>query len=200
MKNKSKYFIILIASLVLMQILTILSSWIVSAVWPSLGIKSLLSGSGLRWLLCNMPFNLSNHYFIYFLLWSIFGGTFVYSGLPKKIIMFSKNDFRERFAINIFFLIVIVAILVGVILAIFPHSSFLGVTGHIYPGPYLSSLMLLFGLAIFGGSMAFLFLSGKVSDWKEAEKACVFGLQSVAPVVIIYFLLKALVEMVRFAI
>lgn len=198
MKNKSKYFVVLSISLLLLQAFTILSSWIVNAVWPSLGINSLLSGSGLRWLLSSLPYNLANHYFIWFLLWSVFFGTFVYSGLPKKIICFSRNDFRERFAINIFFLIIIATLLVCLLLAIFPHSSLLGVTGHIIPGPYIPSVLLLMGLAIYGGSVIFLLMSGKVRDWKSAEKACVYGVQCVAPLIVIYFLLKELVEMLIF--
>lgn len=198
MKNKSKIFIISAAGLLLLQALTILLSWVVSAMWPTLGIHSLLSGSGLRWLLNTVPNNLSDEHFTWFLLFCLYIGTFVYSGLPKKIISFADCDFRERFGIYLFFLVVITGLIVCLILGVYPHSSLLGVTGHLFPGPYLSAVMLVLGMSIFGGSVVFMLLSGRMEKWKDAEKACVFGLQSAAPLIVIYFLLKELVEMLIF--
>lgn len=198
MKNRSKIFIISAVTLLSLQALTILFSWIVNAMCPSIGVNSLLSGFGLRWLLSSLPSNLSNQNFIWYLLFSVFVGTFVYSELPKKILYYSKNDFRERFAIKLFLLIIIISFLICATLALFPHSSFLGVSGHVFPGPFIASAILLLGLAMFGGSVVFLLLSGKVSNWEDAEKACIYGLQSAAPVIVIYFLLKELVEMVLF--
>ncbi len=198
MKNKSKIFIITATCLLALQALTILLSWVVGAVWPSLGIHSLLSGSGLRWLLSSLPNNLSDEYFIWFLLFCIFIGIFVYSELPKKIILFSKCDFRERFGIYLFFLIIATALLICLLLGVYPHSSLLGLTGHLFPGPYFGAVLLILGMSIFGGSVVFSLMARKVENWKDAEKACVFGLQSAAPVVVIYFLLKELVEMLIF--
>ena len=182
MKNKSKIFVLLSLCLLILQALTILGSWIVSAMWPSMGINSLLSGRGLRWFLGHMPENLSDTTLVWIILSCIIIGAFVWSELPKKIIAHSKNDYRERFA-----------------MAFFPHSSFLGVTGHLFPGPFLSAVFFIVGLGLSLGIAVYLMLSGKVDTYETVEQICVFGLQKAAPLIVIYLLLKELIEMIKFA-
>ena len=198
MKNKSKIFILSAVTLLLLQALTILLSWIVSALWPALNIKSLLSGSGLRWLLSGFAQNLSSEFLVWLIICSVFIGCFVWSELPKKIIWYTKNDYRERFAVNTFLSIVALAVILCVTMAVVPRSSFLSVSGHLYPGPFVRAACMILCMSIFGGSVAFLLLTGKVKDFETAEKACVFGLQSAVPVIIIYILLKQLLEMIDY--
>ena len=199
MKNKSKIFVLLSLCLLILQALTILGSWIVSAMWPSMGINSLLSGRGLRWFLGHMPENLSDTTLVWIILSCIIIGAFVWRELPKKIIAHSKNDYRERFAVIVFYLVVAISFLVCFAMAFFPHSSFLGVTGHLFPGPFLSAVFFIVGLGLSLGIAVYLMLSGKVDTYETVEQICVFGLQKAAPLIVIYLLLKELIEMIKFA-
>lgn len=196
----AKFFVLTWVFLLVVQGLTILLSWIVSAVWPALGVHSLLSGSGLRWLLSSLGDNLASPMVAWFLLLSIFVGTFVWSGLPKKIIRYSENDYRDRFAVNFFVVAIFFAVILCVILAVYPHSSLLSVSGHLYPGPFLYASITILGFVLFGGSVVFCLLTGKVKDYETAEKACIFGLECAGPLIVTYILLKQSIELVLFAI
>lgn len=199
-KNRwAKFFVLIWVFLVIAQGLTILLSWIVSAVWPSLGIHSLLSGSGLRWLLSSTGNNLVSPYVVWFLLLSISVGAFVWSGLPKKIICYSENDYRDRFAVNFFVAGIFLAVLLCVVIAVYPHSSLLSVSGHLYPGPFLYASITILSVVLFVGSVVFCLLTGKIKDYETAEKACVFGIESTGPVVVTYILVKQCIDLVLFA-
>ena len=146
-----------------------------------------------------MPENLSDTTLVWIILSCIIIGAFVWSELPKKIIAHSKNDYRERFAVIVFYLVVAISFLVCFAMAFFPHSSFLGVTGHLFPGPFLSAVFFIVGLGLSLGIAVYLMLSGKVDTYETVEQICVFGLQKAAPLIVIYLLLKELIEMIKFA-
>lgn len=200
MKSKSKIFVLLSLFLLILQTLTILGSWIVSAMWPSIGINSLLSGRGLRWFLGRMPENLADTTLVWIILSCIIVGALVWSELPKKIITYSQNDYRERFSVLVFMFIILLSFLVCAVMAYFPHSSFLGVTGHLFPGPFLSAVFFILGLGLFLGIAVYMILSGKADTYDSILDACVYGLQKAAPLIVIYLLLKELIEMIKFAI
>ncbi|MCF0224522.1 MAG: hypothetical protein HUK20_09640 [Fibrobacter sp.] len=198
MKSRSKVFVLTASLLLALQALTILSSWIVNALWPALGIRSLLSGSGLRWLLGGCVSDLSGETLVWMLIGCVLTGCLVWSELPKKIIRYSKNDYRERFAVDCFFLTVAVGVVLCAIMAAYPRSSLLSVSGHLFPGPFAKAAAIVIGMAIFVGSVVFSLLTRKIKNCETAEKACVFGLEHFGPVMIVYVLLKQFIGMVRF--
>lgn len=72
-----------IFSIVLMglQLLLILASWIVSAVFPSSPIHALIGSGGLRWFIGSFANNLASPLLVYVLLCSITYSSLVKSGL-----------------------------------------------------------------------------------------------------------------------
>lgn len=196
--NKSRFFVIATLSLCTVQALLILVSWIVSAVFPTYGFNSLLSGSGIRWLSsCWLEAGCSE-LTAWFLFGSFFVGTFVWSGLPKKITSFRSCGYNEKFAMVIFFFEMIAGITICLFLALYPHSPLLGITGTLYPGPFLKAAFFVLGATIFGGSVTFSMLSGRIRSCEDAAGALVYGLKAVAPLLVVLFLLKMTVEMACF--
>lgn len=196
--NRPKLFVITALSLCTVQILVILVSWIVSAVFPAYGFNSLLSGSGVRWLLTCWLNNGCSEMTTAFLFGGFFVGAFVWSGLPKKITSFRSCGYDEKFAVMMFFFVMIVGITVCLFFALYPHSPLLGITGTLVAGPFLKASFFVLGSALFGGSVIFSLLSGKVKSWEDAACALVYGLKAVAPLTVVLFLLKMTVEMAVF--
>lgn len=196
--NKSKIFVLSTISLCVLQALIILFSWIVSAIFPAHGFNSLLSDSGIRWLLSRYISNGYSDFFIWFLFCSFFLGTFFWSKLPKKIISFHSCDYNERFAIKVFFFELSIGITFCLLLALYPHSSLLSITGKLFPGPFVTAIVFIFGITIFIGSVTFLMLSGRVKTYEDAAESLLFGIKAVAPLMIIFFLLKETLEMIKF--
>lgn len=193
--NKRNIFGLLFAIILASQGLVILLSWIISAVWPDMGINSLLSGAGLRWLINNLVVNETDSVLVSLLLLSFSWGTFVYSELPKKIILWKYCSYKERFGMGIFFFVIFVFVSASCFLYMLPHSPMLDVTGHISTLSLLGSLLVLLSVAIFTGSMTYILIS---EHEKTAEKALVFGIQKAAPVIVIYIMLKELLALFTF--
>lgn len=198
MKDSSKLFVLSALTLCSLQALVILLSWIISALYPESGLHSLLSGVGLRWLLSTYASNMNSDTFVWLVELSIFLGAFIWSGLPGKIIAYNRCDYNERFALKIFFFEILIGIISCIILAVYPHSSLLSITGNLFPGPYIKAVAIILGMSLFIGSLSFLLLSGKVKSFRDIEKTFVYGVQCIAPLIVIYFLLNELYKMVLF--
>lgn len=196
--NKSKYFVLTTIALCSIQIIIIILSWIITAIFPEHGFNSLLSGSGLRWLLSKYINNEYSNFCIWFLFFSFFVGTFIWSKLPKKIISYSQCDYNDKFAIKVFFFEIAIGIILCLTLVLYPNSSFLGISGNLFPGPFASASFFIIGMAFFIGSTSYLILSERLKTYKEAERLLVFGIQAVAPLIVIIFLLKKTLEIIKF--
>lgn len=196
--NRPKLFVITTLSLCTVQILVILVSWIVSAVFPAYGFNSLLSGSGVRWLLTCWQNSGCSEMITAFLFGAFFLGAFVWSGLPKKITSFRSYGYDEKFAVMMFFFVMIVGVAACLFFALYPHSPLLGITGTLAAGPFLKASFFVLGSALLGGSVAFSLLSGRIQSWEDAACVLVYGLKAVAPLTVVLFLLKMTVEMAVF--
>lgn len=197
--NRPKLFISSILALCIIQTLVILASWIASAVLPEAGFNSLLSGTGLRWLFGQCVSNGCSEYMAWLMIGSIFIGTFIWSGLPQKIISFGKCNYNEKTAIVFFFIELIIGIGICLMFALFPHSPFLGIDGSLYPGPFLKSSLLVLGSSVLAGSITFLLLTEKCKTYQLATDALLYGLKGIAPLIVVLFLLKVTIEMTIFA-
>ncbi len=197
--NRPKIFILTTLTLCIMQMLIILASWIASAVFPDEGFNSLLSGTGLRWLFAQSVSSGCSEYMVWLMIGSTFLGTFIWSGLPKKITTFRLCDYNEKTAIVFFFIELLIGIGICLALAFVPHSPFLGIDGKLFPGPFLKSSLLVIGSFIFAGSITFLLLTERCKSYALAADALLCGLKAIAPLIVVLFLLKVTIEMTIFA-
>ncbi len=200
MRNKSEIFVYTFISLCAAQVLVILFSWIASVLMPNLGLNSLLSSSGIRWLLSTYTDNLSSGWFVCFLLASMSVGAFIWSGLPHRIMSFGRCTYNEKFGVTVFFLENIIAIIICAILAFLPNSPLLNVSGELFPGPYLEAVLLILVSSVFIGSVSFSLLCNKLETCKDLEQMLKYGIQKSVPLIVIYFLLKELLDMVQYVI
>ena len=158
-----------IFSIVLMglQLLLILASWIVSAVFPSSPIHALIGSGGLRWFIGTFANNLASPLLVYVILCSITYSSMVKSGLISCVAsaMAKKQSFsmQQKFAFRIM-LIEFVLFVAGVIfISAMPHAILLSVTGALFPSSFSSGLVPMICFELFVLSMIYGIVGGEVN-------------------------------------
>lgn len=121
-------------SVLILQIMLFILSWIVTATNPDLKVRSLLSGEGVRWFIGAYVDNQSNFVLVWLLLLSISFGAVRQSGLLSAVRNIRRLGFRERLAIRFVSIELVLFILVLFLLTCVPHAVLLNVAGNIYPG------------------------------------------------------------------
>ncbi len=188
MKNKAKVFVSVVVALAVAQLLVILISWVVSVLFPTLEVNSLLGGEGLRWLLSSYEKNTNTPLLFYLLLTCFAIGSLFSSGVAHRLLHITSCNRDERWGITLFLVIVFVAVVLCVVYALYPLSFLLSVNGTIYPGPYLPAALIALSMAIVLGS--FLYITITVPFHSMASRLMrmmTIGLVTVVPLVIIYF-------------
>lgn len=121
-------------SVLILQIMLFILSWIVTATNPDLKVRSLLSGEGVRWFIGAYVDNQSNFVLVWLLLLSISFGAVRQSGLLSAVRNIRRLGFRERLAIRFVSIELVLFIIVLFLLTCVPHAVLLNVAGNIYPG------------------------------------------------------------------
>ena len=181
-------FLLLIAEVVL-----ILLSWILSAMRVD-GVRSLLSGEGIRWFFGNFTSMVASPWLVWLLLLMIALGCLQKSGLY----CLPRQSYRDRMALRI--TIVFFALYVGVILLLtaVPHSVLLSSTGSLFPSPFSRSIIPVLSFGIILISVSFGMVSGRFQNLADVLDALSFGCRKGAPLFIFYILLIQLYESLRF--
>lgn len=181
-------FLLLIAEVVL-----ILLSWILSAMRVD-GVRSLLSGEGIRWFFGNFTSMVASPWLVWLLLLMIALGCLQKSGLY----CLPRHSYRDRMALRI--TIVFFALYVGVILLLtaVPHSVLLSSTGSLFPSPFSRSIIPVLSFGIILISVSFGMVSGRFQNLADVLDALSFGCRKGAPLFIFYILLIQLYESLRF--
>lgn len=181
--------------LVLAEVLLVLLSWMLSAM-PSVGVRSLLTGKGIRWLLGHGCDIMATPLLVYILLLGISVGCLRDSGL---LTLFSANRHRDRVALwsTVVFLVFYVAVVL--LLTATPHAILLSATGELFPSPFSTGLVGIVVLGLFLLSIVYGVLSGHFSTLVDIYEALLSGICSSAVFVLFYLLLVVIYDTVHFA-
>lgn len=157
MKNKIGQIALILAVL---QVLLVLVSWLVTAAYPDLRIRSLLSGEGTRCFFSHFIDNLTTKFLVWILLGTIAYGALTTSGLlgvifksAKLYFHFGKLHYRERIGLRMVLIELFIFIIIAVMLTAFPQAVLLSITGSLFPSsfseglyPYVTFAMIVCGL------------------------------------------------------
>lgn len=173
--------------LVLAQLLLMLVSWIWSAAVPVSGVRSMLSSEGIRWFLGHFTDLLATPLLVWILLLAAAYGCVVSSGLLR-----GQRSYRAQRARVV--TILFAAIYVGVVLlmTVVPHAVLLSADGSLWPSPFSSSLVPLVSFGIVAAALIYGTVSGSFLTLGHAVQSLVKGLQSAAPLLLLYILLAQL--------
>ena len=187
-------FILLIAELAL-----ILLSWILSAAGVE-GVRSLLSGEGVRWFVGDFARMVASPLLTWLLLLLIAIGTFLRSGLSSlwherrpRII-----SYRDRTAFRVALVLMVAYIAAILLLSVVPHAVLLSASGALFPSPFSRSIVPFVAFGITLVSIAFGMVSGRMQSLSDVLEALTFGIRRYASLLILYIFSIQLYQSLRF--
>ena len=175
--------------------LLVLSSWLLSAMMVE-GVRSLLTGEGLRWLFGNMAYGLLSPLLVWLLMAAMAWGCL------KECRIFASNDNdsnrRKSVAFRVAALFTLAYVAVIALLTLLPHAVLLSPTGTLWHSPFSRALLPL----VFLGTMLFGVVYGLVArtftSLHDIIEAMLNGLRSTAPLLFAYMLLMPLALALRY--
>ncbi len=185
--------------LFLAEFLLVLASWIYSAASPMSGVRSLLSGEGLRWLMGGFADMLATPLLVWLLLLAM-----AYGVLRQSRLLVFRNStmltgYRQRRARLSAILLLLLIVGVVLLLTVIPHAVLLSATGSLWPSPFSYSLVPVVAFTVIAVSACYGLMAGTFSTLYDVYHALLDGLRRTAPLFVYYILLMQIYESLRFA-
>ena len=177
------------------ELLLVLGSWILSAALPMSGIRSILSGEGIRFFLGHFADLLATPLLVWLLLLAMAYGVVLRSGVIS-----GARSFRSSRARLIALLFAAAYLAVVMLMALVPHAVLLSASGTLWPSPFSASLVPLtaFGLAMVAAVYGI--VAGTITSLADIYESFVDGLRRAAALLPICLLLVLICESLRFII
>lgn len=178
--------------LFLAEVLLIVLSWLFSAMRLD-GVRSLLSGEGVRWFLGSFSEMIGSPPLVWLLLLlSSFGC------LHKSGVMYFRRNYRDRIALRTAAFLLLAYAAVIALLTLAPHAILLSATGELFPSAFSRSIIPLisFGISLFG--IVFGMMAGRLNSAGAILYALSFGISKGASILVIYILFIQFCESLRF--
>ncbi len=178
--------------LFVVEVLLCLVSWIVCAVFPECGFRSIISAEGIRWALGTYSEMLATPLLVSLVLAAVAIGAMADSGLLKVFTAHRRLKYRERIASYFVLCMAIAYVLAVVALAALPHAVLLSSTGRLFPSPFSRSLVPVacFGVSLL--SVIYGIVSGHYRTVYDVFKSLFVGIGKLSPLFVIYILLAQL--------
>ena len=178
--------------LLIAEVVLILLSWILSAMRVE-GVRSLLSGEGIRWFFGNFTSMVASPWLVWLILLLISGGC-LWMTVPRKW----RGGYRDKVAcrVSLAFLIIYVGIIC--LLTLMPHAILLSTTGSLFPSAFSRALVpiVAFGICLVG--LSFGLMSGRLRSLSDVLESLSAGLRWGAPLIVIYILFIQFYHSLRF--
>lgn len=189
MRNKLGYIVLV---LLVVQLALILLSWLVTAAFPELPMRSVLSSEGIRWFFGSFVSNQLSPLLIYFIMAVMAVGACVRSRLydalretlsnTRSSLTTSSNHqhkvhYREKVGLRIALVEFIVYVIIMILLTAVPHAILLSVTGQLFPSSFSSSFIPSLSLIIIIMSLTYGVASGTIDSVAKMHKVLVGGLE-----------------------
>ena len=177
------------------ELLLVMGSWILSAALPMSGIRSMLSGEGIRFFLGHFADLLATPLLVWLLLLAMAYGVVLRSGVIS-----GARSFRSSRARLIALLFAAAYLAVVLLMALVPHAVLLSASGTLWPSPFSASLVPLtaFGLAMVAAVYGI--VAGTITSLTDIYESFVDGLRRAAALLPVCLLLVLICESLRFII
>ena len=187
MRNKLGYIVLV---LLIAQLALILLSWLLTAAFPELPMRSMLSSEGIRWFFGSFVSNQLSPLLVYFIMAVMAAGACIRlytalramlsnmrSGLTNSKNHHYKFHYRETVGLRIALVEFIVYVIVMILLTAIPHAILLSVTGQLFPSSFSSSFIPSLSLIIIIMSLTYGVASGTIDSVAKMHKILVGGLE-----------------------
>lgn len=179
--------------LLIAEAVLILLSWILSAMRVD-GVRSLLSGEGVRWFFGNFTSMVASPWLAWLMLMLIALGCLQKCGLIGQ----PHTSYRDRMALRLTIVFLVLYMGVVLLLTAVPHAVLLSSTGSLFPSPFSRSMIPILSFGIILVSITFGLVSGRFQTLSDIVDALSFGCRKGAPLFIFYILLIQFYESLRF--
>jgi len=188
----------LIALLVVCQVLTILLSWIITALWPSMELHSLLSSAGVRWGFRTFSRNISGEPLAWIILISMTTGATYESGILRLFKKGINHDYNWLLTIRTLTVELVVTVIVLSLLSVIPHAILLNIYGNLIPSYFTQSIIPIVSLTVCFLSLSCALTLGQLHSISEAVDLLCIGIRKAAPLYIVYMLAAELLASIYF--
>lgn len=189
MKSKLDWTVLV---LVTAQLALILLSWLITAAFPELPIRSLLSSEGVRWFFGSFTANQLTPLLAWFITAAMAVGACVRSRLWAAFCtqmsgLLHRRDstdgrqglhYRERIGLRLALAEFMVYVVIMLLLTVVPHAILLSVTGELFPSAFSSSLIPSLSFVLIVMSLSYGVASGTVDSVARMHRVLVGGLEA----------------------
>jgi aminobenzoyl-glutamate transport protein len=169
------------------QLLLMLVSWLMAAAIPTSGVRSLLSSEGLRWFLGHFSDVLGTSVLLCLLLLIM-----AYGCLKGCGILHFKSSYRQRRAMGITLLLLVIYVGVIILLGMIPHAVLLSATGTLWPSPFSAAIVPLIAFGLTLVSVVYGYVAGSYRNMSDVYQSLIDGIRDGAPWLLFYILLGQL--------
>ena len=180
MKSSRVCMVLLVAECVL-----IIVSWLLSAARIE-GVRSMLSSEGIRWFFGGFSSIVGNSLLAWLLLVLIDGGSLQQSGVVAQFKTKGEPSFRNRLALRVSCVFLLLYVIVIAMLTLMPHAILLSFSGHLFPSAFSRGLVpiVCFGVTLF--SVVYGIISGNKRKGEDVLDILSYGLRQGSSLIVIY--------------
>jgi aminobenzoyl-glutamate transport protein len=188
---KNTWVIRLTTGITIAQLLLVLASWVLSVTTDE-GVRSLISGEGIRWFLGNINDIILSPALVWLLLLSLPYGCLrqAFKGFPHRC----RQGLLWAFAFLALYLFVVA------LLAATPHAVLLSATGSLSHSPFTRALPQLLTVALLLFAAVYGVVTHAFRSLGDIVQSMVSGIQQAAPLLFLYLLFIQFYESVLFVI
>lgn len=190
---------VVLFSLLIAELALILLSWILSAAGVE-GVRSLLSGEGVRWFVGDFARMVASPLLAWLLLSMMAVGAFLRSGLTS---LWHEDrsrilSYRDRTAFRVSLVLLVAYVAAILLLTVVPHAVLLSASGSLFPSPFSRSIIpiVAFGLTLV--SITFGMMSGRMQSLSDVLEVLSYGIRRHAPLLVLYVFCIMLYQSLRF--
>ena len=202
MSRLNRIFQRTIVVIAFLELFCMLGSWVVSTVWPSLHLRSMLSDEGIRWFLGSFVANHCRPLLLHAVLIGMACGAVRGSGIIGRVRGIVKRNekatYRDRMALMAMVAEVAFFALCMVLLTSSPHASLLSATGELWPSSFSRSLVPGFAFILMVPAWTFGLLTRRIPSLSACVGTLVEGLQWMAPLFVAYISVGQLIYTIQF--
>lgn len=183
---------VLTVTLVVAWCVTVLLSWLLSAMMVP-GVRSLLTGEGIRWFFAHFADGLSSPVLVWLLLAAMAGGC-----LSGCHILASTGTYRRRPALRVALLLLLLYAAAIALLTLVPHAVLLSATGTLSASPFSQALIpiLCFGVVLV--SVAYGLVARTMTSFSDIIDAMLRGIGAASPLFLLYVMIAQLWQTLRY--
>ena len=185
-------------SLLLLQIMVVILSWMIKTIYPEFNGRSLLSGEGVRWFLGNFTNNVASNILVWIILLGLSWGAIRASNILQVFKRSHTLSYRERLGFRIVLIEIMIWFTVIALLSFIPHAAMLSITGQLFPSSFSKSIVPLIAFIALFSSITYGLIIGRLRNGNLIIEALSNGIKQIAPYIIIYIILVQLIYSIKF--